>query len=56
MFEKWIKELPVIGFNYAKYDCNIMKVYLCDAVKTYDRVYDNDKEKQHIQPLKAGNC
>jgi hypothetical protein len=28
MFERWIKEVPVIGFNSAKYDCNIMKVYL----------------------------
>jgi hypothetical protein len=33
MFEKWIKEVPVIGFNSAKYDCNIMKVYLCDALQ-----------------------
>ncbi len=22
MFEKWIKEVPVIGFNSANYDCN----------------------------------
>jgi hypothetical protein len=28
MFEKWIKEVPVIGFNSAKYDSNIMKVYI----------------------------
>ncbi len=35
-FEKWIKEVPVIGFNSAKYDCNIMKVYLCDALQKYD--------------------
>ena len=27
MFDKWIREVPVIGFNSAKYDCNIMKVY-----------------------------
>jgi hypothetical protein len=35
MLEKWIKEVPVIGFkfNSAKYDCNIMKVYLCDALQ-----------------------
>ena len=35
IFEKWIKEVSpaVIGFNFAKYDCNIMKVYLCDALK-----------------------
>ena len=46
MFEKWIKEVPVIGFNSAKYDCNIIKVYLCDALKKYDFVFDNNKEKQ----------
>jgi len=56
MFEKWIKEVPVIGFNSAKYDCNIMKVYLCDALQKYDFVYDNNKEKQNIQALKTGNC
>ena len=33
MFGRWIKEVPVVGFNSAKYDCNIMKVYLCDALK-----------------------
>ncbi len=33
MFEKWIKEVPVTCFNSAKYDCNITKVYLCDALQ-----------------------
>ena len=56
IFEKWIKEVPVIGFNSAKYDCNIMKVYLCDALKKYDFVFDHDKQKQNIQTLKTGNC
>ena len=36
MFDKWIREVPVIGFNSAKYDCNIMKVYLYDALYKYD--------------------
>ena len=26
MFDKWIREVTVIGINSAKYDCNIMKV------------------------------
>ena len=56
MFDKWICEVPVIGFNSAKYDCNIMKVYLCDALKKYDFVFDKDKDKQNIQALKTGNC
>ena len=56
MFEKWIKEVPVIGFNSAQLDCSIMKVYLCDALKKYDCLFDNDKEKQNIQALKTGNC
>jgi hypothetical protein len=42
MFERWIKEVPVIGFNSAKYDCNIMKVYLNDALFKYD---NDDKAK-----------
>ena len=33
-----------------------MKVYLYDALKKYDFVFDNDKEKQNIQALKTGNC
>ncbi len=42
-FEKWIKEVPVIGINSAKYDCNVMKVYLdnlCDALRKCDFVVD----------------
>ncbi len=35
-FEKWIEKVPVIGFNSAKYDCHMMKVYLSDALKKYD--------------------
>ncbi len=34
--EKWIQEDPVIGFDSAKHDCHIMKVYLSDALKKYD--------------------
>ena len=26
-FDKWIREVPVIGFNSGKYDCNIMQYY-----------------------------
>jgi hypothetical protein len=33
-----------------------MNVYLCDALKKYDCLFDNDKEKQNIQALKTGNC
>ena len=33
-----------------------MKVYLCDALKKYDFVFDNDNDKQNIQALKTGNC
>ena len=54
IFEKWFKVVPVIGFNSAKYDCNIMNVFLCDALKKYDFVFDKDKDKQNIQALKTG--
>ena len=53
MFDKWIREVPVHGFNSAKYDCNIMKVYLCNALKKYGFVFDKDKDKQNIQALKT---
>ncbi len=33
-----------------------MKVFLCDALKRYDCVYDNNKEKQDIEALKTHNC
>ena len=33
-----------------------MKVYLCDALKKYDFVFDKDKDKQNIQALKTGKC
>ena len=56
MFDRWIREVPVVGFNSAKYDCNIMKVCLCYALKKYDFVFDKDKDKQNIQALKTGNC
>jgi hypothetical protein len=43
---------PLIGFNDPKYDCNIMKVYAFDALKKYDFVHDNNKEKRNIQAFK----
>ena len=56
MFDKRIREVSVIGFNSAIYDCNIMKVYLCYALKKYDFVFDKDEDKQNIQASKTGNC
>ena len=41
MFDHWIREVPVIGFNSAKYDW--IYVYLCDALKKYDFVFDKLK-------------
>jgi len=49
-FDKWIREVPVIGFNSGKYDCNIMKTYL------YDMLFKYDNNNQNIQALKTGNC
>ena len=28
-----MREVPTIGFNSAKYDCNIMKKYLYETLK-----------------------
>ena len=49
-FDKWIREVPVIGFNSGKSDCNIMKTYL------YDMLFKYDNNNQNIQALKTGNC
>ncbi len=49
-FDKWIREVPVIGFNSGKYDCNIMKTYL------YDMLFKYENNNQNIQALKTGNC
>ena len=46
----------LFGNEASVCDCNIMKVYLCDALKKYDFVFDKDKDKQNIQALKTGNC
>jgi hypothetical protein len=49
-FDKWIREIPVIGFHSGKYDGNIMETYL------YDMLFKYDNKNQNIQALKTGNC
>ena len=36
-FMRWLREVPVPGFNSAKYDANIMKMYLSGALSKYDK-------------------
>jgi hypothetical protein len=36
-FMKWLREVPVVGFNSAKYDPNIMKMYLSGSLTKYDK-------------------
>jgi len=36
-FMRWLREVPAVGFNSAKYDANIMKMYLSGALSKYDR-------------------
>ena len=48
-FMKWLREVPVVGFNSAKYDANIMKMYLSVALSKNDK-----PEKEEVTPLKTG--
>jgi hypothetical protein len=43
---KWLREVPVVGFNSAKYDANIMKMYLSRALIKYDK-----PDKEEVTPL-----
>ncbi len=36
IFDKWIREVPVVGFNSRKYNCSSIKVYLYDMLYKYD--------------------
>ena len=47
---KWLREVPVVGFNSAKYDANIMKLYLSGALTKYDK-----PDKEEVTPLKTNS-
>ena len=49
-FMRWLKEVPVVGFNSAKYDANIMKMYLSGALTKYDK-----PDKEEVTPLKTNS-
>ena len=49
-FMKWLREVPVVGFNSAKYDANIMKMYLSGALSKYDK-----PDEQEVTPLKTNS-
>jgi hypothetical protein len=49
-FMKWLREVPVVGLNSAKYDVNIMKLYLSGTLT------NNDKpDKEEVTPLKTNS-
>ena len=37
-YDQWIKQIPVIGFNSAKYDINIIKTHLVKALRRMDPI------------------
>ena len=41
-FMKWLKEVPVVGFNSSKYDANLMKKYLSVSLTKYDKPEDGE--------------
>jgi hypothetical protein len=47
---KRLLEVPVVGFNSAKYDANIMKMYLSGALSKYDK-----PDEQEVTPLKTNS-
>ena len=49
-FMKWLREVPVVGFNSSKYDDNIMKLYLSGALTNYDK-----PDEQEVTPLKTNS-
>jgi len=49
-FMKWLREVPVVGFNSSKYDANIMKMYLSGALSRYDKPDDGE-----VTPLKTNS-
>ncbi len=49
-FMKWLHEVPVVGFNSAKYDVNIMKLYLSGVLTKYDK-----PDKEEVTPLKTNS-
>ena len=38
MYDSWIQEIPVIGFNSGKYDINVVKPYLIKVLKEQDEM------------------
>ena len=38
---RWFRKVPVVGFKSAKYDANIMKMYLSG---TFSKYYKAEKE------------
>jgi hypothetical protein len=49
-FMKWLREVPVVGFNSAKYDANIMKLYLSGALTKSDK-----PDKEEVTPRKTNS-
>ena len=49
-FQKWLRKVPVVGFNSTKYDANIMKMYLSGALTKY-----NKPKNYEVTPLKTNS-
>ena len=49
-FLKWLREVPVIGFNSGKYDSNLMKKWMSGALSEFDK-----PENEEVSPLKSNN-
>jgi hypothetical protein len=49
-FMKWLREVPVVGFNSAKYDANIMKIHLSGVLSKYDK-----PDQEEVTPLKTNS-
>jgi hypothetical protein len=50
----WMRQLPVVGFNSAKYDIPLIKPYLIKCLMNQP-ADDNEKKTQDISVIKKGN-
>ena len=47
---RWLRKVPVIGFNSCKYDSNLMKKWISGALSEFDK-----PENDEVSPLKSNN-
>ena len=52
-YEQWMTQIPVIGFNSGKYDVNVVKPYLVNALMVKDLVKFAVKKSNNFMCLQT---